>query len=240
MHKTLSAYIDAVCSQIKSRRLRDETRKELKAQLQSRFSEAKRRGADEETAAREAVASMREPAELGRIIAIENRRHTNIGPIILIAVLIAAFFTMMGFMTHGEIRVNPIDILIELAIAFVISAVLSARRFSLAKFLENIQLGSVLAGIIYTAFVMISSVSGTENVLQVRGNVGNTILAIAYGLILFAVFNTIERLAGPSAKGFVKGVIRERLGFNRLSEQTDALIASDMYRKQAEMIGKQN
>jgi hypothetical protein len=239
MHKTLSAYIDAVCSQIKSRQLREETRKELKAQLQSRFSEAKRRGADEDTAAREAAASMREPEELGRIIAIENRRHTGIGPIILIAAAIVAFFVMMGFMTHGELKVRPLDILIELGIAFFIAAVLSVRRFSLAKFLENIQLGSALAGIIYPAFVMISSVSGTEDVLQVRGNVGNTILAIAYGLILFAVFNTIERLAGPASKSFVKGVIRERLGFNRLSEQTDALIASDMYRKQTEMLGKQ-
>jgi hypothetical protein len=234
MHKTMSAYIDAVCSQIKNRQLRDETRKELRNQLQSRFSEAKRRGADEDTAAREAVASMRDPKELGSIIAIENRRHTGLGPILLIAAIIVAFFVMMTYMTHGEIRVNPLDLLIELGVAFVIAVVLSVRRFTLAKLLTNIQLGSALAGVIYPAVIIFTSVAaGTENPAQVRGNVGNTILTIAYGLILFAVFNTIERLAGPSSKSFVKGVIRERLGFNRLSEQTDALIASEMYSKQA-------
>ncbi|MDR1064776.1 MAG: hypothetical protein LBL25_00205 [Oscillospiraceae bacterium] len=236
MHKTLTAYIEEVCSQIKSKRLRDETRKELKVQLQGRFSEAKRRGADEETAAREAVASMKEPKELGRIVAIENYRNTGAIQIILIAAVIVIFFALMGVITGGAIAVDPLAILIELGIAFVVGAVLSARRFSLAKLLTNIQLGSAIAGIVYPAYIMISSVSGTRTSVQVESNVGNMILAIAYGLILFAIFNTVERLAGPSSKSFVKGVIRENLGFNRLAEQTDALIASDMYSKQAKQL----
>jgi hypothetical protein len=233
MHKTMSTYIDAVCSQIKNRQLRDETRKELKNQLQSRFAEAKRRGADEDTAAREAVASMRDPKELGSIIAIENRRHTGLGAIIAIAAVIVAFFALMSYMAGGPIRINPLDILIELAIAFVIAVALSVRRFSLAKLLTNIQLGSALAGVIYPAILMFVSVQYTKTIEGIGNNVSNAILTIAYGLILFAVFNTIERLAGPSSKSFVKGVIRDRLGFNRLSEQTDALIASEMYSKQA-------
>ncbi|MDR0446833.1 MAG: hypothetical protein LBH17_07415 [Oscillospiraceae bacterium] len=236
MNKTLSAYIDAVCNQIKNRQLREETRRELKTQLQSRFAEAQRRGADEETAAREAVSSMRDPVELGKIISIENRRHTGLLPIVLMALATVGFFILMGFISHWQMTISIVDLLIELAIAFVIASVLSARRFSPAKFLTNIQLGAALAGVIYPTYIMVASVAGTETASQVRNNVAGIIVNIAYGLILFAIFNTIERLAGPSSKSFVKGVIRDRLGFNRLAEQTDALIASEMYSKQAKQI----
>jgi hypothetical protein len=216
-HKDISEFLDAVTDPIKGKALKAASRDEVEAKLMDRVQEAKDTGADTETAVRAAIRSMGNPTDLGRAIANENRKQFGFSTTVMFGIFFIGFFVMMGLMTHGELlgQVKPLDFLIVLGIAIVIALAMSAHHFTLAKFINRLELGAPLGGVAYAGFVMYRGTLMNETVEAVRGNVSGFILILIYGLIIFAIVNAIQKVTVAPNKTFFKELFEDRLGFFR-------------------------
>ncbi|MDR0905353.1 MAG: permease prefix domain 1-containing protein [Oscillospiraceae bacterium] len=216
-HKEISDFLDAVTVQIRGKALKAASRDEVEAKLMDRVQEAKDTGADTETAIRAAIRSMGDPGDLGRAIANENRKQFGFSTTVMFGIFFIAFFVMMGLMTHGELlgQVKPLDFLIVVGLAIVIALIMSARHFTLAKFLNRMELGAPLGGVAYAGYMMYAGTLKNETVEAVRGNVSGFILILVYGLILFAIVNAIQKITVAPNKTFFKELFEDRLGFFR-------------------------
>ena len=216
-NKDIQSFLDILTGQIRGKALKAATRDEVEMKILERIEEAKESGADTETAIRAALRSMGDPTDLGRAIANENRKQFGFSTTVMFGLFFVAFFVMMGVMTHGELilQVNPKDFLIVLGIAIVGALLMSARHFTLAKFISRMELSSALAGVAYAGFIMYSSSLTTESADAVRGNISGVILVMIYGLILFTIVNAIQKITVAPGKSFFKEIFEDRLRFLR-------------------------
>ncbi|MDR0294014.1 MAG: permease prefix domain 1-containing protein [Oscillospiraceae bacterium] len=196
MNKSISAYLDTACSQIKSKQTRLSTRAELSGHIHTLTDELKQNGLCEEDAVRAALERMGDPYDIGKQIASYNAPWQNNLTAAAGIVLLAAVFIWLA--VFRDIYLFDFSALLYVAL-FTLAFVLIGGLSRLTRLSALIRgRGAALyaggTGVIIGAAEMLGNM---RDMTHFGAGLSFCVTSLLYGLVISAILTSAANLRRP-------------------------------------------
>ena len=211
MNRQVTAYLNKVCEQIKSKQKRLSTRAELMSHIQAAAEDLKRSGMDGEAAAAAALARMGDPVEIGRQIAAYNAPWQNILTTGIGSLLLAGLFVWLGAVRGVYLfDLAALGFVVLLTLAFVLIGGLS--RLTRLSALARGRTAALYAGGIGVVIGIVQALGNIGDLSAFAVGLSFCITSALYGLLASAVLTSVGHLLRPLEAGDVRKI----LGFEEI------------------------
>jgi len=196
MNKDVSAYLDLVCAQIKSKQARLSTRAELAGHIQLLIDELRQTGLGEKEAVEEALDRMGNPRDIGNQIVSFNAPWQNFLTTIAGAVLLVAIFAWLRVFRNVYLfDPSALTFVVLLTLAFVLIGGLS--RLTRLSALTRGRTTALYAGGIGMVAGAVEALGNIGDLAKFGVGLSFCITSILYGLITSAVLTSVAHLCRP-------------------------------------------
>lgn len=194
MQKCVSDYLDLVCTPLRNKVLRQAARSELTDHIMARCKELTAQGWDAEPAAKETVAQMGDPADLGKRIAAANRPRSA-----SVTLLVGIGLALLGLLyitwSGGGSMTIFIDIPSFIAITVLSSAyglISCGSNLTTLTFLRGFKTGALYSGVLCSIIGCVLML----HYLYVPSSIGPgfavALMSIVYGCLFSAAASAAE------------------------------------------------
>ncbi len=206
MTREVSAYLDAVCAEIKSRQVRLSTRAELSGHIHALIDELKQGGASREDAIMTALGRMGSPHDIGKRIAAFNAPWQNmLAAAAGFALLAVIIFWLCVFRGGYIINFSALVLVILLTAAFILIGGLS--RLTRLSALARGRAAALYAGGISLIIGVMDMLATLNDPAQIGPAFSFCITSLLYGLIVSAVLTSVARLCRPLEGGEIRRIL---------------------------------